>query len=40
MLTLRIKIVATKMLNDVTSMKRKGRTVVNCAINSLLYKKG
>ena len=36
----RLKVVATKMVNDVARMKRKGGTVVQAMINSLNFSNG
>jgi len=36
----KLKVVATKMSNDVAQLKRKGYQVVNDLMNGLMYNKG
>ena len=36
----RVKIIGTKMLNDVAQLKRSGRSVVKTLIRDILYQKG
>ena len=35
----RLKVLITKMTNDVARMKRSGRTVVNCLLKNMLFNK-
>ena len=36
----RLKIIISKITNDVARMKRNGRTVVNCVLKNMLFNKG